>query len=308
MKLISTVASCVACVSAFGGEPVTRVALSDEPVITSFYDAIRDGDAALAASFFTEDGVYKHTDQDVANREDLESLLTKVASYVDGELNPQMVDIQTAGNAEATSALREGMRDQFFVVDNKIRAMMTTRNHPDDKPAPESVAPVVRGDEAPSNMEDEIEAVKSAVDVYFDGFVASDAAGMQSAFSEDPVVYMFDFNPDRNVPFACYMSPDCSSAPYFTSGAELLSAFQGFTQGYINLNHEFDIVEVYGDLALATTSSFGCEGDNVTPSGSDPMPNHEIFTLVKEDAGWKIKSYSFTYASQSPISPPVEIC
>merc|ERR1712146_329459 len=51
-----------------------------------------------------------------------------------------------------------------------------------------------------------------------------------------------------------------------------------------NLHHHFEVVQVYGDLALATTQSFGCEGDEVTPQGSAPMPNREMFVRSRRVA------------------------
>jgi len=184
---------------------------------------------------------------------------------------------------------------------------MTTRANSNDPSAPRTVEPTVLSGTQSKDPVQEKEAVERAVDVYFTGFVGLNPNGMQSAFWEDPI-YMFDFNIARKVPFGCSVSEDCGSAPYFTSRGELLPAFQGFCNGYINLNHQFEVVQVYGDLALATTVSFGCEGDFVTPQGSAPMPNREIFVLVKKNGEWKIKSYMFTYDPASPIKPPVSEC
>merc|ERR1740121_2395235 len=105
---------------------------------------------------------------------------------------PSMIDIQMAGEesgAQSFIATRQGylgegaVRDAFFIVDGKIKAMMTTDSNKND--------PDVRADFntnivfAPNTHNaDEEQAVKDVVDVYFDGFGALQPEKMQSAFGE----------------------------------------------------------------------------------------------------------------------------
>jgi len=257
---------------------------------------------------FADDGVYDHTGHKTARgKVGLRVLFQGLFKHYEGPVNASAVDVQVAGrHATSVIASRTGFRDSFFFADGKIKQLMTTRAHSND-PAPKTVKPTVLNGAQSKDPVQEKAAVERAVDVYFTGFVGVSPEGMQSAFWEDPI-YMFDFNTARQVPFGCSVSQDCGSAPYFTSRDELLPAFQGFSKGYINLKHQFEVVQVYGDLALATTVSFGCEGDFVTPRGSAPMPNREIFVLVKKNGEWKIKSYMFTYDPASPIKPPVSVC
>jgi len=205
----------------------------------------------------------------------------------------------------AATVTRPGKRDSLFMARGRIKAMFTTNASPkDDFPnATETLSLPVPWWGVP-----EVEKVKAAVDVYFNSFVAKKPEGMLSAFAPGRVDYMFDFSPDRKVPFACMMSEDCGTAPAMFDGASLSNAFNGFTQGYTNLNHKFEIAEVYGNMALATTVSLGCEGDFVTPNGEPPMPNRELFVVVKQAGEWKIKSYMFTYDPASPLTPPVDRC
>merc|ERR1712048_1451395 len=277
--------------------------------VAAFYDALSAKDVEAAVGVFADDGVYVHTGHKTARgKVGLRVLFQGLVEHFERPVNASAVDVQVAGrHATSVIASRMGFRDSFFFVGGKIKYRMTTRAHSNDPSATKTVEATVLNGAQTTDPVQEKEAVERAVDVYFTGFVGLNPKGMQSAFWEDPI-YMFDFNAARQVPFGCSMSQDCGSAPYFTSRGELLPAFQGFCNGYINLNHQFEVVQVYGDLALATTVSFGCEGIYVTPQGSAPMPNREIFVLVKKNAEWKIKSYMFTYDPASPIKPPVSVC
>jgi len=286
---------------------------SVDATITAFYDALTTKDVEAAVGLFADYGVYVHTDQPTEKGKDgLRALFRRLFTYYQGPVNASVVDIQDARPLATAvivtrTGLPEAMRDSFFLVGGKIKQLMTTRANSKDPSAPKTVMPTILNGTQNQDPVKEKEAVERAVDVYFTGFVGLNPKQMQSAYWEHPI-YMLDFNIARKTPFGCSESQDCGSAPYFHSRGELLSAFQGFCNGYVNLNHQFEVVQVYGDLALATTQSFGCEGDKVTPQGSAPMPNREMFVLVKKGGEWKLKSYMFTYNPAPAIKPPVSVC
>lgn len=283
-----------------------------------FYEALNRGDLWAVVDLFAENAIYAHTGLPTAtSRDQLVNLFQSMFNAGVVNQMPKVLDTQIAGGADGSAqafiATRRGfpgedaVRDVLFVADGKIKAMMTTHSSPKDP----HVTPDARTNIAfapISHNAQEMQAVKDTIDVYFDGFAALNPEKMQSVYAQD-LFYMFDFSPARHVPFGCAVDPGfCFRAPFYTKKEQLLPAFQGFAQGYVNLNHKFETVAVYGHLALVTTVSFGCEGDNVTPKGSKAMPNREHFVLLKTNGVWTIHSYMFTYDPDSPIKPPVGTC
>lgn len=278
------------------------------------YDALQKDDVEnVVPRFFDADAIYAHTGVPTAKGH--YAIIHLLKGFIRRESPAQeakVLDSQIAGGAQAYIAVRKGfqsvsVRDSIFVTAGKIRAMMTTLASPNDPEVEPRENSNIHFE--PNRHEPKLEEeVKKAVTVYFDGFMSLNAEKMQSAYLKD-IFYMFDFSPERHVPFGCHSDPGpCSRAKFYTTRDELLPVFKGFASGYVNLNHEYPIVDVYGDMALATSVSLGCEGTHVTPEGQKPMPNREQFVLLKNEGVWKIHSYMFTYDPASPLKPPMTTC
>jgi len=298
-----------------GAVVLTLASVQADDFPHQLYDALQKDDVEnVVPQFFDSDAIYAHTGAPTAKGH--QAIIDLLNGFIRRDVpvqEPKVLDTQIAGGVQAYIAVRNAfhsdhsVRDSIFVNAGKIRAMMTTLASPND-PAAEPLEDVNIHFE-PNRHDPKLEDdVKKAVNVYFDGFTHLNPEKMQSAYWED-IFYMFDFSPDRHVPFGCTSDPGyCGRAKFYTKRDELLKVFQGFASGYVNLNHKFPIVEVYGDVALATSVSLGCEGTYVTPEGQKPMPNREQFVLLKKEGVWKIHSYMFTYDPASPLTPPVTTC
>merc|ERR1719433_1099681 len=93
---------------------------------------------------------------------------------------------------------------------NRVKMMMSTRASPDDKELPEMSEPTNwASPSSGAGSKDQRDMVKAAVNSYFEGFQSLNGPQMADAFVQDSPFMMFDFNPEREVPFACAMSDDC---------------------------------------------------------------------------------------------------
>lgn len=69
---------------------------------------------------------------------------------------------------------------------------------------------------------------------------------------------------------------------------------------------------MWGQLALVTVASNGCEGNDLTPEGTPPMPSRVMIVLHKalgtKFKKWKIHSFMFTDDPASQLTGPVAKC
>lgn len=113
----------------------------------------------------------------------------------------------------------------------------------------------------------------------------------------------------RRIPYACsYSFPECGTAPYFNHHSQLGPAFNYFVQGRTELNHTLRRVHLYGNMGVMTTITYGCEGAYVSPAGTAPMPNRELFVLIPQNGVMKLWLYTFTYNTDlSQMDPPKSV-
>lgn len=296
------------------------------PAILAFYGAVQ-GDTTTVLEFMDEEAYWSHTGQPLAfGKQNIEDLFKKetVRSVITETTTVQYVateGLDEGHDASSFVVTRRGgsedhKRDAFVLVEDKIKMVWTTNAHaadptlPDGKPWYDANKILVSGGDANA---DEVEGVQTAIEVYFHGFVGHDASAMQRPYHQEHPLFLMDFEPTRRAPGACEVSDDCGTYPYINNFDDLLPTFEAFvTQpSNIQLSREFIPVGtmVHGDFAYISTVSYGCEGNIVTPNGTAPMPNRELFVATRDAAaGWKIRFYMFTFDPDSPISPPVEIC
>lgn len=281
-----------------------------DPVVSSFYAVWSDGAwKDLANAVFSPKAIYEHTGEPSAQGpSEIKALFKRLGKL--SSTNYRVVDVQQASKHKVVIVFRDGFRDKLIIDGDRIKLAMTVKADPNDQNLPAVKEAVQHAPNKIFNAKMDRMAVQEAVDYYFNGFMGLRGDQMADAFVQEGLYMMYDLNAERKVPFACSMSQDCGTAPFMSTQEVLRQATAGFTNGFIKLNHKFTKVKLLGsELAYATTITFGCEGDAVTPPGTKPMPNRELFVLVKTPQnGWKIKSYFFTYDPASPLKPPVPEC
>jgi hypothetical protein len=312
------------------------------PAILAFYDAVRAGvkgaEVSTALEFIDDDAYWAHTGLATAiGKQQIGDLFTQgsvhstiaqtnTVQYVatDGDASSgassyvvTRYGFITPGDGNGELDGHDQKREAFVLVGGKIKMVWTTNGNKADptthdggrtEPWYDANHIIVSGG---GSDPEAVQAVQTAIEVYFNGFVGHDAAAMQSAYHKTNPLFLCDFKPERKAPVACSASDDCGTFPYLNDFSTLLPAFEQFVEqpSHIQLNREFTPVGVYGDFAFVSTVSYGCEGNYVTPEGDTPAPNRELFVATRTDAdGWKIRFYMFSIDPSSPIDPPVEIC
>lgn len=307
-------------------------ASSDLPYpIADFYDAIISKNTHQALEFFSNDAMYVHTTEVTAHGHgDISNLLVKVVnSHTTAITQTALIDHTTTGTASSVAVARTSQprdyRDVFWLEGEKIKAIWTTKANSQqsgcaamnqDPPAPGSVLKV-NGD---GMQEGDAEAAHNAIELYFCGFGTAQVGDIMRQAYRNDAIFMADFDSDRVQGTASLAPLDgtggqgCDTLGFWTGvGQENSIAAQGFNnfvQGNVNLNRDDSDMTLYGDMAIMTSTSNGCEGDHVTPDGNPPMPNRELYVLVRTGTQWKIKLYTFSYDPAVPptTKAPVDKC
>lgn len=276
--------------------------------VGEFYDAVAGNPSRLsAARCLRFDTVWVHTDlPTVTGPWPIAKALTGNTEYTMQISHTKTVQAIGNGKAVTVSVERDGMRDTFFVIDSRLKAVWTTRSHPKDANA----TAVVEEHPFSPSFRDETEDVKAAVEKYFDSFQNNSGEEMANAFSKISPYVAFDYHAARKAPYPCMVSARCDRTPSMNDWNNMLGAFKAFACSgcTIALSSTFHDVTVVGDMAFAHKSSNGCEGRMVTPTGSPPMANRELLVATKEQGQWKLRTYVFTWDPESKLTPPFPTC